>query len=105
LQQNALDVGNYLMEGLKALAGRYHAIGDVRGSGLFIGVEIVADSAAKSPDAALTTRIVNGLRERRILISASGPRANVLKIRPPLVFSRENADMLIDALADVLKTL
>lgn len=105
LQQNALDVGTYLMEGLKALSGRYHAIGDVRGSGLFIGVEIVADPAAKSPDAALTTRIVNGLRERRILISASGPRANVLKIRPPLVFSRENADMLIDALADVLKTL
>ena len=105
LQQNALDVGNYLMEGLRALSGRYHAIGDVRGSGLFIGVEIVADRAVKSPDAALTTRIVNGLRERRILISASGPRANVLKIRPPLVFSRENADMLIDALADVLKTL
>nr|WP_298103001.1 aspartate aminotransferase family protein [uncultured Shinella sp.] len=105
LQQNALEVGNYLMEGLRALAGRYHAIGDVRGSGLFIGVEIVADPAVKSPDAALTTRIVNGLRERRILISASGPRANVLKIRPPLVFSRENADMLIDALADVLKTL
>jgi len=105
LQQNALEVGNYLMEGLRALAGRYHAIGDVRGSGLFIGVEIVADPAVKSPDAALTTRIVNGLRERRILISASGPRANVLKIRPPLVFSRENADTLIDALADVLKTL
>ncbi|WP_421592332.1 aspartate aminotransferase family protein [Shinella sp. M27] len=105
LQQNALEVGNYLMEGLKALSGRYHAIGDVRGSGLFIGVEIVADPAVKSPDAALTTRIVNGLRERRILISASGPRANVLKIRPPLVFSRENADMLIDALGDVLKTL
>ena len=105
LQQNALEVGTYLMEGLKALAGRYEAIGNVRGSGLFIGVEIVADPAVKSPDAALTTRIVNGLRERRILISASGPRANVLKIRPPLVFSRENADMLIDALADVLKTL
>jgi 4-aminobutyrate aminotransferase-like enzyme len=105
LQQNALEVGRHLMDGLKSLADRYHAIGDVRGSGLFIGVEIVADPAAKSPDAALTTRIVNGLRERRILISASGPRANVLKIRPPLVFSRENADMLVDALGEVLKTL
>ena len=105
LQQNALEVGRYLVEGLESLAGRYHAIGDVRGSGLFVGVEIVADPAAKSPDATLTTRIVNGLRERRILISASGPRANVLKIRPPLVFSRENADTLVDGLADVLKTL
>ncbi len=105
LQQNAREVGRYLVEGLESLAGRYYAIGDVRGSGLFVGVEIVADPAAKSPDATLTTRIVNGLRERRILISASGPRANVLKIRPPLVFSRENADTLVAGLADVLKTL
>lgn len=105
LQQNALDVGRYLMEGLKSLSDRYHAIGDVRGCGLFIGVEIVADPAAKTADAALTTRIVNGLRERRVLISASGPRANVLKIRPPLVFSRENADALLDALRSVLQAL
>ena len=105
LQENALEVGRYLREGLESLTDRYHAIGDVRGAGLFVGVEIVADPAAKSPDATLTTRIVNGLRERHILISASGPRANVLKIRPPLVFSRENADMLVDGLADVLKTL
>ncbi|UTV40500.1 aspartate aminotransferase family protein (plasmid) [Ensifer adhaerens] len=105
LQQNALEVGSYLMGGLKSLSDRYHALGDVRGSGLFIGVEIVADPAAKNPDAALTTRIVNGLRDRRILISASGPNANVLKIRPPLVFSRENADMLLDAFGDVLRSL
>lgn len=105
LQQNALDVGRYLMDGLKSLSDRYHAIGDVRGCGLFIGVEIVADPAAKTADAALTTRIVNGLRERRVLISASGPRANVLKIRPPLVFSRENANTLLDALRGVLQAL
>ena len=102
LQQNALNVGRYLMDGLKALAARHPALGDIRGSGLFIGVEIVADPATKQPDAALTSRIVNGLRARRVLISASGPRANVLKIRPPLVFTRENADMLVDALGDVL---
>ncbi|MBV2185445.1 MAG: aminotransferase class III-fold pyridoxal phosphate-dependent enzyme, partial [Rhizobium sp.] len=105
LQQNALEVGRYLMDGLKDLAGRHSAIGDVRGSGLFIGVEIVADRATKSPDAALTTRIVNGLRDRRVLISASGPRGNVLKIRPPLVFSRENADSLVDALGEVMAAL
>ncbi|MFD1330279.1 aspartate aminotransferase family protein [Mycoplana ramosa] len=105
LQQNALEVGRYLMDGLKSLSGTYPVIGDVRGSGLFIGVEIVADPAERRPDAALTTRIVNGLRERRVLISASGPNANVLKIRPPLVFSRENADLLVEALGTVLKTL
>ncbi|WP_234187931.1 aspartate aminotransferase family protein [Shinella sp. NM-101] len=104
LQQNALEVGTYLMEGLRTLARSHPAIGDVRGSGLFVGVEIISDPAAKQADAALTTRIVNGLRRRRVLISASGPRANVLKIRPPLVFSRENADMLLEALEDVLKT-
>ena len=104
LQQNAREVGSYLMEGLRTLARSHPAIGDVRGSGLFVGVEIVSDPAAKQADAALTTRIVNGLRRRRVLISASGPRANVLKIRPPLVFSRENADMLLEALEDVLKT-
>ncbi|MCB5205334.1 aspartate aminotransferase family protein [Neorhizobium sp. T786] len=105
LQQNALDVGRYLIDGLKSLSDYYHAIGHVRGSGLFIGVEIVADRAQKLPSAALTTRIVNGLRERRVLISASGPAANILKIRPPLVFTRENADTLVEALGDVLKTL
>ena len=105
LQQNALEVGRHLMERLKNLAGIHDAIGDVRGTGLFIGVEIVADPATKRPDAARTSRIVNGLRERRILISASGANANVLKIRPPLVFSRENADMLADALEDVLKSM
>jgi len=104
LQQNALEVGNHLMEGLRTLARSHPAISDVRGSGLFVGVEIVSDPATKQADAALTTRIVNGLRRRRVLISASGPRANVLKIRPPLVFSRENADMLLEALEDVLKT-
>jgi 4-aminobutyrate aminotransferase-like enzyme len=103
LQQNALAVGKYLMDGLKALSRLHPSLGDIRGAGLFIGVEIVADPATKQPDAALTARIVNGLRARRILISASGPNANILKIRPPLVFSRENADMLVDALADVLK--
>ncbi|SCX12584.1 aspartate aminotransferase family protein [Agrobacterium rosae] len=102
LQQNALEVGGYLRDGLSSLS--HQAIGDVRGSGLFIGVEIVADRTTKQPDAALTTRIVNGLRDRRILISASGPNANILKIRPPLVFSRENADVLVGALDDVLKS-
>lgn len=101
LQQNALEVGQYMMDALKSLP--YQAIGDVRGSGLFIAVELVSDRATKTPDAALTTRIVNGLRDRRILISASGPNANILKIRPPLVFSRENADMLVSAVDDILK--
>jgi 4-aminobutyrate aminotransferase-like enzyme len=102
LVANAANVGAYMMAGLRELATRYEPIGDVRGAGLFVGLELVRDRATKEPDAALTARIVNGLRQRRVLISASGPYANVLKIRPPLVFGREHADTFIRALDDVL---
>ncbi|GGD29438.1 aspartate aminotransferase family protein [Aureimonas glaciei] len=105
LQDNAQDVGAYLRAGISTLAGEFSCIGDVRGAGLFIGVEMVSDTQAKTPDAAITTRLVNGLRERRVLISASGPHANVLKIRPPMVFSRGNVDTLIEAMRDTLQSL
>jgi 4-aminobutyrate aminotransferase-like enzyme len=105
LQENAQDVGAYIRAGISKLAATFPCIGDVRGAGLFIGVEMVGDPIAKTPDAAITTRLVNGLRERRVLISASGPHANVLKIRPPMVFSRDNADTLIEAMRDTLEAL
>lgn len=98
LQTSARDAGRYLRDGIAALARP--EIGDIRGAGLFVGVELVTADGA--PDAATASRIVNGMRERRVLISASGPGANVLKIRPPLVFDRANADQLIDALAQSL---
>jgi 4-aminobutyrate aminotransferase-like enzyme len=72
------------------------------GSGLFTGVELVKDRATKIPDAGATTRLVNGLREKRILISASGPDANILKIRPPLVFGRAETDTLVTSIDEVL---
>lgn len=105
LQNNARDVGAFMQDEFRQLAAEFAVIGDVRGAGLFIGVEIVSDAKSKTPDAATTSRLVNGLRERRILISASGPAANVLKIRPPLVFSRENAGMLVAGMREVLETL
>lgn len=102
VMENARVVGNYLRSGLEALAQSYPVIGDVRGTGLFVGVELVRDRVTKEPAAEETAFIVNGLRERRILISAAGPAANVLKIRPPLVFSRANADLFLSALEEVL---
>jgi 4-aminobutyrate aminotransferase-like enzyme len=102
LQQSAKAVGEYLRTSLRALAAHHPSIADVRGAGLFIGVEILSTNSALPADA-LTAKIVNGLRERRVLISATGPRANVLKIRPPLVFSKADADILTEALDDVLK--
>lgn len=105
VQGNVARVGARIREGLTALAARHAAIGDIRGAGLYIGVEMVGDRAARTPDAALAARIVNDLRERRVLISATGPEANVLKIRPPLVFSDTDADWLLSEFSAVLAAL
>ncbi|MFF0952123.1 aspartate aminotransferase family protein [Rhizobium leguminosarum] len=105
LQQSALEVGRFMLDALQDLSQEFKQIGDVRGTGLFIGVEIVSDRSNKKADADATTRIVNGLRERRVLISASGPSANVLKIRPPLVFSQANAELLLGELRETLLAL
>ena len=94
---NARDVGAYLQSGLRDLAKRHEVIGDVRGAGLFVGVELVKDRETKAPDGERTAKLVNALRERRVLISAAGPHANVLKIRPPLVFQREHANRFLEA--------
>lgn len=102
LVANARDVGAHLRDGLRGLAARHSCIGDVRGAGLFIGVEIVSDRAAKTPDPARTAAIVNGLRQQHVLISACAKGANVLKIRPPLIFTREQADLLVARLDRVL---
>lgn len=105
LIENARDVGAAMRDGLVALAERHALIGDVRGAGLFVGVELVSDRDTKTPATRQTARLVNGLRDRRVLISASGPHANVLKIRPPLVFSRANADRFLTVMDEVLTSL
>ena len=103
--ENARDVGAYLREGLRGLAQRHEVIGDIRGAGLFIGVEMVRSRETREPDGETTAKLVNGLRERRILISAAGPHANVLKIRPPLVFQREHADRFLEGVDAVLSDI
>jgi 4-aminobutyrate aminotransferase-like enzyme len=103
--ENARDVGAYLRDGLRDLAKRHEAIGDVRGAGLFVGVELVKDRATKAPDGETTAKLVNGLRERRVLISAAGLHANVLKIRPPLVFQKEHADRFLEAMDATLSDI
>jgi 4-aminobutyrate aminotransferase-like enzyme len=100
LVANALEVGSYLQQGLVALAGRHALIGDVRGEGLLLGVELVDE--ARAPAAGHAGRVTEAMRERGILLSATGPAGNVLKIRPPLVFQREHADLLLQTLDDVL---
>lgn len=105
LQTNARQVGDYLKQGLQELAERHPLIGDIRGEGLFIGVELVTDRDTQTPATACAAAIVNGLRRRQVLISATGPKANVLKIRPPLVFAKEHADLLLERLDHTLNDL
>ena len=102
LQQNALEVGSYLRGRLEALQDRYEIIGDVRGSGLFLGVELVRERSTLEPAGPQAKAIINAMREQGVLIGATGPHGNVLKIRPPLVFSRSNADQLVDTLRSLL---
>ena len=87
LMANAHRLGTLLREGLSALTANSGEVAEVRGAGLFIGVDIVTDREALTPDGERAARIVNALRRRRVLISASGPRGNVLKIRPPLAIT------------------
>jgi len=100
LQARAKKVGDYLMDGLKDLQADFSQIADVRGSGLFIGVEIV--DAQGNANTALAAHIKNGLRENQILISTDGPYDSVLKIKPPLSFNLIDADKLIHNLTDQL---
>lgn len=105
LMANALKVGNHLRAGLGELAERHDVIGDVRGHGLFCGAEFVHDRAAKTPAPDATAAVVDAMRERGVLISRTGRDGNVLKIRPPLPFSTENADLLLQTLDHSLATL
>ncbi|WP_420131761.1 aspartate aminotransferase family protein [Rhodopseudomonas sp.] len=105
LMDNASRVGGYLMDGLREIGNRHIQIGDVRGSGLFVGLELVRDRETKTPAPEIATQVINGLREHGILIGAAGPFGSTLKIRPPLCFTREHADLVVSACDEVLKTL
>jgi 4-aminobutyrate aminotransferase-like enzyme len=102
LTGNAAAMGEYLTEGLLALQARHPLIGDVRGEGLLLGVELVADPQARAPATARAGAVAEAMRDRGILLGTTGPAGNVLKIRPPLVFGREHADLLLTVLDEVL---
>ena len=102
LQAHALRVGARLKAGLDRLKEKHPIVGDVRGRGLFLGVELVMDRETLEPAAAQATYVVNRMRERGILMSTDGPLHNVLKIKPPLVFTEANADLLVRALDAIL---
>jgi 4-aminobutyrate aminotransferase-like enzyme len=103
LPGNSAATGGYLKSALTRLAGSSPVLADVRGVGLYLGVDVVSPETG-SPSAERAAAIVNGMRERRVLISATGPRGDVLKIRPPLPFARSHADQFVTVLAEVIAT-
>jgi 4-aminobutyrate aminotransferase-like enzyme len=105
LQERARVVGERLIRGLRELAELHDAIGDVRGMGLFVGVELVADREARTPDADLAAELVNRAADRGVLLSTDGPDHDVIKIKPPLVFAEADADRLVETIDSVLAEL
>ena len=103
LMENARLVGLHARQRLQMLFEKYQMIGDVRGSGLIFGAELVEDRETKKPATALTGRIINAMRDEGILLSMLGRHRNTLKIRPPMPFSIQDADHLIDTLDAVLE--
>ena len=102
LQAHALRVGERMLAGLRPLVGQYPLVGEVRGSGLFLGAELVRDRSTLEPAAEEAAFIVNRLREHGILLGTDGPYHNVVKIRPPMPFDEGNADFLVATLEKIL---
>jgi 4-aminobutyrate aminotransferase-like enzyme/Ser/Thr protein kinase RdoA (MazF antagonist) len=102
LQENALRVGSYLIARLKSLKEKHALVGDVRGSGLFLGVDLVIDRETREPAPNQASYVLNRLRERGVLAGTDGPHHNVIKLRPPLIFSQSDADLFVAALDSIL---
>lgn len=104
LQENARIIGNHYSLLLKELQAKHPRIGDVRGAGLFIGIEIVKEHTLQ-PATELANHIKNELRNRHILISTDGPHDNVIKTKPPLCFSKENAERVVGTMEEILNEI
>lgn len=105
LRGNALAIGNYLMAGFRAMQQRYEVIGDVRGMGLFLGIELVTDRKTKAPATDFARAVSNGARQRGVLMGTEGPHDNVLKMRPPMIFSKRDADHLLSVLEETFEAV
>ena len=105
LQENATSVGAYVVAGLERLAQKHTIIGEARGRGLFFAVELVRDRDTRKPAGDAAKRVINVMRDRGVLISRIGPHDNILKIRPPMSFGKEHADLLLATLDEVLAGL
>jgi 4-aminobutyrate aminotransferase-like enzyme/Ser/Thr protein kinase RdoA (MazF antagonist) len=103
LQQNAQKVGSVWLKELSDLQSRFPLIGDVRGAGLFLGIDLVIDQSERTPATRQADYVANRLREQGILAGTDGPHHNVIKLRPPLVFTRDDAKLFTATFAIILE--
>ena len=106
LQQNAHRKGEAIRSGLKSLSAKYPVIGDVRGQGLLLGVEVISQGESRMPAGKQARWIINEMCQGGVLIGLTGPNRkerNVLKIRPPMVFDENGVDILLSTLEDTLR--
>lgn len=102
LRENAIAVGTRLLDGLQELKEKHSIIGDVRGVGMFIGIDLVKDRTSREPATAEAQHVITRLKQEFILFSADGPYRNVLKFKPPMVLSLDDADHLLKTLDSIL---
>ncbi len=102
LQRNALDIGVYWVKRLNSLKADFPIIGQVRGSGLFLGIDLIRDGATREPADWEASYIVERMKGRGVLLSTEGPHHNVLKLKPPIIFRREHVDLFMDVFAEAL---
>ena len=105
LQGHAFAMGEYLKGGMREMSNTIESIGDVRGHGLFLGVELVTDRQTQAPATELTAKLMEFAKQRGVFLSCDGPANNVLKIKPPMVIQREDIDLYLDVVRDGLSTL
>ncbi|MGL4612251.1 MAG: aminotransferase class III-fold pyridoxal phosphate-dependent enzyme [Trueperaceae bacterium] len=103
LQAHALDVGNYLLEHMRPLVNKQAIVGDVRGSGLFLGMELVRDRTTLEPADTEARYVANRMRDFGILLGTDGPHHNVVKMRGPMPFAKDDADFFLEVLNQVLR--
>ena len=104
LPQNAEEVGAHLLSLFENLVEKYEVCGDARGEGLFLGLELVRDKKSKEPNTELASIVQNKLKESGIMVGTDGPFVNVIKVKPPICFTKENADELAETIDQILNT-
>src|SRR5690606_15080954 len=105
LPQHAARIGDHLLKGLKELRGRFEFIGDVRGVGLMIGIELVRSREGKEPYPEACRRVLEGALERGLILYSAGPYDHVVRLIPPLVISQDEADRALAVLEEVFSTV